>query len=46
MWQRAGVVRLFVEHVAMFNEEDENANSESVARLWKVINKNIYLGKV
>ena len=37
MWQRAGAVRLFVEHVTLFDEQDDNANSESVVRLWKVL---------
>ena len=36
MWQREGAVRLFVEHVTLFNDEEDNTNSESVVRLWKV----------
>ena len=36
MWQRTGAVRLFVEHVTLFAEEDDDDNSESVIRLWKV----------
>ena len=36
MWQREGAVRLFVEHVTLFNDEDDNTTSESVVRLWKV----------
>ena len=36
MWQRAGAVRLFVEHVALFDEHDSGLKSESVVRLWKV----------
>ncbi|PFX17552.1 E3 ubiquitin-protein ligase RNF213, partial [Stylophora pistillata] len=36
MWQRIGAVRLFIEHVTLFAEEDENANSEDVTILWKV----------
>ena len=37
MWQREGAVRLFVEHVTLFNDEDDNTcSSESVVRLWKV----------
>ena len=36
MWQREGAVRLFVEHVISFNDEDDISNSESVVRLWKV----------
>ena len=38
MWQRAGAVRLFVEHVTLSNESDNGkVNSESVVTLWKVI---------
>ena len=38
MWQRAGAVRLFVEHVTLLNEsDDDEVNSESVVTLWKVI---------
>ena len=37
MWQRAGAVRLFVEHVTLLNESDDEVNSESVVTLWKVI---------
>ncbi|KAJ7339392.1 hypothetical protein OS493_005787 [Desmophyllum pertusum] len=37
MWQRAGAVRLFVEHVTLFDEQDDNANSESAVRLWKAL---------
>ena len=36
MWQREGAVRLFVEHVTLFSDQDDNTNSESVVRLWKV----------
>ena len=36
MWQRAGAVRLFVEHVTLFSEQDDGFNSGSVIRLWKV----------
>ena len=36
MWQRAGAVRLFVEHVTSLNEKNSGFNSESVLRLWKV----------
>ena len=36
MWQREGAVRLFVEHVILFNDQDDYASSESVVRLWKV----------
>ena len=36
MWQRAGTVRLFVEHVTFFSERDNGVNSEGVVRLWKV----------
>ena len=36
MWQRTGAVRLFVEHVTLFAEKDDDDNSESVIRLWKV----------
>ena len=36
MWQRAEAVRLFVEHVALFDEQDSGLKSESVVRLWKV----------
>ena len=37
MWQRAGAVRLFVEHVTLLNEcDDDEVNSESVVTLWKV----------
>ena len=36
MWQREGAVRLFVEHVILFNDQDDNASSESVVGLWKV----------
>ena len=36
IWQRAGAVRLFVEHVILFNEQDDGFNLESVVRLWKV----------
>ena len=37
MWQRAGAVRLFVEHVTLLNECDgDEVNSESVVTLWKV----------
>ena len=37
MWQRAGAVRLFVEHVTLLNEsDDDEVNSESVVSLWKV----------
>ena len=35
-WQRAGAVRLFVEHVILFNDQDVGVDSESVFRLWKV----------
>ena len=38
MWQRAGAVRLFVEHVTLLNEsDDDEVNSEIVVTLWKVI---------
>ena len=38
MWQRAGAVRLFVEHVTRLNEsDDDEVDSESVVTLWKVI---------
>ena len=38
MWQRAGAVRLFVEHVTLLKEsDDDEVNSESVVTLWKVI---------
>ena len=38
MWQRAGAVRLFVEHVTLLSEsDDDEVNSESVVTLWKVI---------
>ena len=37
MWQREGAVRLFVEHVTLFNDQDDNINSESVVKLWKVV---------
>ncbi|KAJ7339378.1 hypothetical protein OS493_005772 [Desmophyllum pertusum] len=37
MWQRARAVRLFVEHVTLFDEKDDDANSESVVRLWKAL---------
>ena len=37
MWQRAGAVRLFVEHVILLNEsDDDEVHSESVVTLWKV----------
>ena len=36
MWQREGAVRLFVEHVTLCSDQDDNTNSESVVRLWKV----------
>ena len=36
MWQREGAVRLFVEHVTLLNNQDDNINSESVVKLWKV----------
>ena len=36
MWQRAGAVRLFAEHVTL-SAEDDNATMESVVRLWKVL---------
>ena len=36
MWQRTGAVRLFLEHVTLFAEKDEDVNSEYVVRLWKV----------
>ena len=36
MWQRAGAVRLFIEHVTLFSEQDDGVNSEGVVRLWKV----------
>ena len=35
-WQRAGAVRLFVEHVILFNDQDDGVDSESVFGLWKV----------
>ncbi|XP_022796391.1 E3 ubiquitin-protein ligase rnf213-alpha-like isoform X1 [Stylophora pistillata] len=37
MWQRTGAVRLFVEHVTLFAEKDEDVNSANVLRLWKVL---------
>ncbi|XP_068731195.1 E3 ubiquitin-protein ligase rnf213-alpha-like [Montipora capricornis] len=37
MWQRAGAVRLFVEHVTSLNEKNSGFNSESVLRLWKAL---------
>ncbi|XP_022801884.1 E3 ubiquitin-protein ligase rnf213-alpha-like, partial [Stylophora pistillata] len=37
MWQRIGAVRLFIEHVTLFAEEDEKANSENVTILWKAL---------
>ncbi|KAJ7339384.1 hypothetical protein OS493_005779 [Desmophyllum pertusum] len=37
MWQRTGAVRLFLEHVTLFDEQDDDANSESVVRLWKAL---------
>ena len=37
MWQRAGAVRLFVEHVTFFYAQDDNANTENVVKLWKVL---------
>ena len=53
MWQRAGAVRLFVEHVTLLNEsDDDEVNSASVVTLWKVFtnasyglfnNQNLYL---
>ena len=36
MWQRTGAVRLFLEHVTLFAEKDEDVSSENVVRLWKV----------
>ena len=36
MWQRTGAVRLFVEHVTLFAENDKDVNSESAISLWKV----------
>lgn len=39
MWQRAGAVRLFVEHVTVFSEQDDGLNSRSVVSLWKVQTK-------
>lgn len=35
-WQRAGAVRLFAEHVILFNDQDVGVDSESVFGLWKV----------
>ncbi|XP_022803330.1 E3 ubiquitin-protein ligase rnf213-alpha-like isoform X2 [Stylophora pistillata] len=37
MWQRTGAVRLFVEHLTLFAEEDGKANSENVIKLWKAL---------
>ena len=43
MWQRAGAVRLFVEHVILLNEsDDDEVNSESVVTLWKVFTNASY----
>lgn len=43
MWQRAGAVRLFVEHVTLLNESDDNeVNSECVVTLWKVFSNASY----
>ena len=43
MWQRAGAVRLFVEHITLLNESDDNeVNSESVVTLWKVFSNASY----
>ena len=36
MWQRTGAVRLFVEHVTLFAENDKDVNSESAISLWNV----------
>ncbi|XP_068735057.1 LOW QUALITY PROTEIN: E3 ubiquitin-protein ligase rnf213-alpha-like [Montipora capricornis] len=36
MWQRAGAVRLFVEHVT-WNEQNSGFNSENVLRLWTAL---------
>ena len=45
MWQRAGAVRLFVEHVTLLNEsDDDEVNSESVVTLWKVFANASYEG--
>ena len=43
MWQRAGAVSLFVEHITLLNESDDNeVNSESVVTLWKVLSNASY----
>lgn len=44
IWQRAGAVRLFVEHVTLCDERDDGLNPESVVLLWKVQTK-VYSAK-
>ena len=43
MWQRAGAVRLFAEHVTLC-AEDDNATTEIVVRLWKVLTTKFFKG--